>query len=117
MRVLAFEDMYDIEAMLVSSGIDVSNLTFQQRWNSDDALAHIESFNPDVLLLDHFMPPTSGYDVLKELLASGVSRPHVIVAMSSEPSKNRAMVELGADFGTIKFTVSELEVWSSHSSS
>ena len=117
MRVLAFEDMYDIETMLVSSGIVVSDLTFQQRWNSSDALAHIESFNPDVLLLDHFMPPTSGYDVLKELLASEVPRPHTIVAMSSEPSKNQAMLELGADYGMIKFTVTELDIWSNHSSS
>lgn len=117
MRVLAFEDIYDIEAMFDSSGVDVSDLTFLQRWNSNDALAHIESFNPDVLLLDHFMPPTSGYDVLRELLASKVPRPHVIVAMSSEPSKNRAMVELGADYGTIKFNVTELDIWSNYSSS
>lgn len=117
MRVLAFEDIYDMEAMFVSAGIDLSDVTFQQRWDSSDALEHIESFNPDVLLLDHFMPPFSGYVVLKKLLESTVTRPNIIVAMSSEHSRNQAMVELGANYGTIKFNVTELGFWPVHSSS
>ena len=111
MRVLAFEDHYDIEAMLTAAGIAVERLVIEQRWNSADALDHIRRFQPDVLLLDHYMPPQSGYQVLEALLASEVTRPKTIVAMSSATSKNDAMVALGADLGVVKFDLSTLDLW------
>jgi len=111
MRVLAFEDHYDIEAMLTAAGVDVEQLVIEQRWNSADALDHIRRFQPDVLLLDHYMPPQSGQQVLEALLASEVTRPKTIVAMSSATSKNDAMVALGADVGVVKFDLSTLDLW------
>ena len=111
MRVLAFEDHYDIQAMLTAAGIDVKRLVIEQRWNSTDALDHIHCFAPDVLLLDHYMPPQSGYQVLEALLTSEVPRPTTIVAMSSATSKNDAMVALGADVGIVKFDLSSLDFW------
>ena len=111
MRVLAFEDTYDIEAMLVAGGVDVETMTLQQRWNSNDALGHIRSFKPDVLLLDHFMQPMNGLEVLKRLLASATERPGTIIAMSSEPSMNEAMLHAGADDGVIKFGIATLSIW------
>ena len=111
MRVLAFEDHYDIQAMLAAGGVDVERLAIEQRWDSSDALAHIHRFAPDVLLLDHYMPPQSGYQVLEALLASEVPRPTTIVAMSSATSKNDAMVALGADVGIVKFDLSSLDFW------
>lgn len=111
MRVLAFEDTYDIEAMLVAGGVDIETMTLQQRWNSNDALEHIRSFKPDVLLLDHFMPPMNGLEVLKRLLASATERPATIIAMSSEPSMNEAMLQAGADDGVIKFDIATLLIW------
>ena len=113
MRVLAFEDHYDIEAMLVAGGIDVTGWTIEQRWNSSDALRHIETFAPDVLLLDHYMPPSTGHEVLIALLASSVRRPTTIAAISSDPSKNEAMRTLGADLATVKFDVHRLTCWPS----
>ena len=111
MRVLAFEDHYDIEAMLTAGGVDTDALVIEQRWNSTDALDHIRRFQPDVLLLDHYMPPQSGYQVLEALLGSEVTRPNTIVAMSSATSKNDAMVALGADVGIVKFDLSTLDLW------
>ena len=84
MRVLAFEDHYDIEAMLVAGGIKTGGWVIEQRWNSSDALEHVRRFQPDVLLLDHYMPPMTGYEVLERLLSANVSRPATIVAMSSD---------------------------------
>lgn len=109
--MLAFEDHYDIEAMLVAGGVNTDALTIEQRWNASDALDHIRRFAPDVLLLDHYMPPQSGYQVLEALLASEVTRPNTIVAMSSAASKNDAMVALGADVGVVKFDLSTLDIW------
>jgi CheY-like chemotaxis protein len=109
--VLAFEDHYDIEAMLVAGGVNTDELTLEQRWNSSDALKHIERFAPDVLLLDHYMPPMSGYDVLRALLASDIKRPSNIVAMSSDATRNEAMMRIGADVGVVKFDISTLDLW------
>lgn len=111
MRVLAFEDHYDIEAMLIACGVNTNGMVIAQRWNSEEALKHIQDFAPDVLLLDHFMPPKSGHEVLEALLNSEVPRPATIVAMSSAPSKNEAMVNTGADVGVVKFDLSTLKLW------
>ena len=40
MRVLAFEDHYDIEAMLAAGGVNTDALVIEQRWNSTDAVEH-----------------------------------------------------------------------------
>ena len=110
-RVLAFEDHYDIEAMLTAGGVDTDALVIEQRWNSTDALDHIRRFQPNVLLLDHYMPPQNGHRVLSDLLASDLPRPTVVVAMSSDSGKNDAMVRLGADIGVIKFDLAGLALW------
>ena len=111
MRVLAFEDHYDIEAMLVAGGVNTEGWVIEQRWNSSDALQHIEAFAPDVLLLDHYMPPQNGHQVLSALLSSDVPRPSTVVAMSSDSGKNDAMVALGADVGIVKFDLASLDLW------
>ena len=111
MKILAFEDSVDIEALLVSGGIDLSSHEFRQYWDSQDYLERISEFAPDLLMLDHYMPPTRGLDVLKELLASDVKRPETIVAMSSASMANNAMLNAGADVGIVKFDISKLKIW------
>ena len=34
MKVLAFEDSVDIEALLISGGVNLSDIEFKQYWNS-----------------------------------------------------------------------------------
>ena len=114
MRVLAFEDGYDIEALLTAGGVNTATLTLEQRWNSLDELAHIAAFAPDVMLLDHFMPPHTGRAVLDALLTSDTPRPATVIAMSSEASMNDAMVRAGADLGVVKFDLAALAVWDGH---
>ena len=63
MKVLAFEDSVDIEALLISGGIDLSAIEFKQFWDSQNYLERISKFSPDILMLDHYMPPTRGLDL------------------------------------------------------
>ena len=111
MKVLAFEDSVDIEALLISGGVEISNLEFKQYWDSQNYLERISEFAPDILMLDHYMPPTRGLDVLKGLLTSEVNRPKTIVAMSSASMANNAMLKAGADIGIVKFDISKLKIW------
>ena len=111
MKVLAFEDSVDIEALLISGGIDLSAIEFKQFWDSQNYLERISKFSPDILMLDHYMPPTRGLDLLKNLLSSDVSRPPTIIAMSSASMANNAMLNAGADIGIVKFSVPELDIW------
>jgi len=115
MKVLAFEDGYDIEALLVSGSVDMTKIDFLQHWNSKDFLDVIKQFSPEVLLLDHFMPPTKGYDLLVALndavKQKEILRPNKIVAMSSEQRANDKMLSIGADEGIIKFDLASLEFW------
>jgi CheY-like chemotaxis protein len=53
----------------------------------------------------------NGLEVLKQLLASATERPGTIIAMSSEPSMNEAMLQAGADDGVIKFDIATLSIW------
>ncbi|MBT61438.1 MAG: hypothetical protein CMA63_07815 [Euryarchaeota archaeon] len=115
MRVLAFEDSYDIEAMLESAGIDCQQMIFKQQWNTSDFLSHIAEFKPDVLLLDFYMPPANGLEVLSSLLEAvedeRLERPATIVAMSSEASANQRLITRGADTSVIKFEIGSLSIW------
>ena len=115
MKVLAFEDGYDIEAMLISGSIDMTNIEFVQYWTSTDFLEKIKQFSPDVLLLDHFMPPTRGYDVLVALndavKRGEIKRPSKVIAMSSDQRANIKMLSTGADEGIIKFDLATLSIW------
>ncbi|HIK79133.1 MAG TPA: hypothetical protein EYG04_07040 [Candidatus Poseidoniales archaeon] len=116
MRVLAFEDSFDIEAMLSSGGVNLEHINLLQKWTTDDALEIISDFSPDILLFDYFIPPYTGLEVLKSLnlavKAGRVLRPQFIVAMSSEAGANQQMSQIGADFAIIKFNLATLSLWS-----
>ena len=111
MKILAFEDSVDIEALLISGEVDLTRHEFKQYWDSQNYLDRISEFAPDILMLDHYMPPTRGLEVLKGLLASEVKRPKTIVAMSSASMANNAMLNAGADVGIVKFDISKLKIW------
>jgi len=115
MKVLAFEDSVDIEALLVSGGVNMTNVELKQYWDSQDCLERISKYSPDILLLDHYMPPIKGLDVLRKLLASEIDRPSKIIAMSSASMANNAMLKIGADIGIVKFELATLDVWITHS--
>lgn len=115
MRVLAFEDTYDLTAMLDAAGCNLSGVELVQRWNSKEPLKHIMEFKPDVVMLDYFMPPYTGLEVLQMLNMAThnkeLSRPNLIIGISSETEANKALAKEGADACIIKFDIHTLELW------
>ena len=115
MRVLVFEDSYDIEKILVEGGIDLGDWEFLQYWNTMDCFDRVVKFKPDLLLLDHYIPPIKGLEVLRgllELVAAGqIQRPRMILGISSSSAANEAMEYAGADGSIGKFQLANHEVW------
>ena len=115
MRVLAFEDTYDLEAMLTSAKINLDEIVFLQRWNSSKPLEAVMQFKPDVLLLDFFMPPFNGAQVLAKVIKAAeqgsLSRPKHIIGISSEAKANALLEREGADRSVIKFDLHTLSIW------
>ena len=115
MKVLAFEDSFDIEALLISASVDMSSIEFKQLWNTENWLQEINQFMPEVLLLDHFIPPTKGLEVLQmlnlEAHHSRAQRPEQIIAMSSSSMANQRMLQFGADIGIVKMDLATLDIW------
>ena len=115
MRVLAFEDGWDSAELLERDGVDVSALEIMQHWDSQVFLERIRDFVPDVLLLDHFIPPTKGLEVLRQLNAAvsagEAERPELVVGMSSASMANTRMLNEGADHGILKYSLATLDFW------
>ena len=115
MRVLAFEDSYDIEKILIEGGVDLSDWELLQYWNTMDCFDRVEEFKPDLLLLDHYIPPIKGLEVLRGLLelvaANQIQRPRMILGISSSSAANEAMEYAGADGSIGKFQLANHEVW------
>ena len=88
---------------------------FEQRWTSESPVEAIAAFQPDVLLLDHFMPPYNGLHVLRllnEAVKAGVvQRPRFVLGVSSVQSCNDAMIGLGADAGFVKWDAHRWSGW------
>ena len=115
MRVLVFEDSYDIEKILLEGGVDLIDWEILQYWNTMDCFERIENFQPDLLLLDHYIPPVKGLEVLRSLLelvaADQIQRPKLILGISSSSAANEAMESAGADGSIGKFQLAKHEVW------
>ncbi len=115
MRILAFEDSYDIEKILIEGGVDLSDWELLQYWNTMDCFDRVEEFKPDLLLLDHYIPPIKGLEVLRGLLelvaADQIQRPRMILGISSSSAANEAMEYAGADGSIGKFQLANHEVW------
>jgi CheY-like chemotaxis protein len=114
MKVLAFEDSFDIEALLISGGVDITKLELHQFRESSDHLARIADFEPEILMLDHFMPPYTGLQVLQNLVQAvekGAKRPTKIIAISSASMANERMRQCGADLVIRKDLLATLDLW------
>jgi DNA-binding response OmpR family regulator len=62
-----------------------------------DALARLDVYKPDIILLDLMLPDISGFDVCRELRRGGSGVPIVILSARSEEIDVVVGLEIGAD--------------------
>lgn len=96
MRVLLIDDhtlvRQGLVQLLQSRGIDVVASVGNGRDGIDAAL----SLLPDIILLDVKMPGMNGTETLRELRASGITTPVLMLTMSREESDLQAALRNGA---------------------
>ena len=117
MRILVFEDTYDILEMLSNFKIDLEGIEIKQYWDTKNHIIRIKEYNPDVLLLDYYINPITGLQVLQELnLAvskNQIERPLKVIGISSSSTANSKFLQFGADDSIFKFELNKLEIWNS----
>ena len=96
-RVLAFEDSYSIKDMLADAKVRYGH--FEQRWDSEACIDAIKEFGRvDVLMLDFYLPPLTGLQVLMKLneaVEAGVTGTEgeegvvVVVVVAEEEEKDQ----------------------------
>ncbi len=109
-RILVVDDNEPNRDLLEAhlSGID-AQLEFAI--DGEDALAKVESFKPDLILLDIMMPKLSGFEVCKQLKGSAATRNIMILMVTAlnELGDIERAVEAGTnDFLSKPFTRVEL---------
>ena len=96
MRVLLIDDhalvRKGIEELLQSRGVQVVASVS----SGEEGIRRARELSPDIVLLDVKMPGMNGIDTLKQLRASGVKAPVVMLTMSREDTDLNAALRGGA---------------------
>jgi len=85
-----------LEAYLSDSGFEV-----QTAADGEAALARVQSWQPDLILLDIMMPKLSGFEVCKRLRADPRTRPTAVLMITALDQASD--VERAVDIGTDDF--------------
>ncbi|MEY2469196.1 MAG: two-component system, OmpR family, response regulator [Actinomycetota bacterium] len=107
-RVLVVDDEENITFLLDSAlrhfGFDVRVAS-----NGRDAIAAVESFNPDVLLLDVMLPDLDGFEIVRRLRLDGAKVPVLfLTARDATEDKVRGLTLGGDDYVTKPFSLEEV---------
>ncbi|HZZ77608.1 MAG TPA: response regulator [Gemmataceae bacterium] len=109
-KILIAEDNPE-GAELLEAYLDGAGYDLQIAVDGDDTLRKVESFKPDLILLDVMMPKISGFEVCKRLKADARTQGiiiHMITALDQHHDIDRA-VEAGTnDFLTKPINKAEL---------
>jgi DNA-binding response OmpR family regulator len=97
-RILAVEDEQDIAHILDLSLRQVGKFDVQLYSNGQDAIAHADQFQPQLLLLDFMLPGMDGLTLMGELRAvAGLEDvPVIFLTAKSQPSEVESYLAAGA---------------------
>jgi DNA-binding response OmpR family regulator len=107
-RLLVVEDDASISQVL-KDNLVYEGFEVECAISGDQALDKVQTFIPDLILLDLMLPGQSGFDVC-EALSNGPQRPAIIVLTARRDDKDKVRaLNLGADdYVTKPFTLDEL---------
>jgi DNA-binding response OmpR family regulator len=100
-KVLVIDD----EAMIrktVRIACEKEGYAVQEAESGADALARLDSFRPDIVLLDLMLPDISGFDVCRDIRRAGSRVPILILSAKTEEIDVVVGLEIGADDYIIK---------------
>lgn len=94
-KILITEDEEPI-SQLLSYTLNKEGFVTQVAKNGQECLSYLDSFKPDLMILDLMLPDMSGFDICKEVAAKYFLPTIIITAKSDSVDKILGM-ELGAD--------------------
>jgi len=100
-KVLVIDD----EAMIrktVRLACEKEGYAVQEAENGAEALAKVDSFRPDIILLDLMLPDISGFDVCRDIRRAGTKVPILILSAKTEEIDVVVGLEIGADDYIVK---------------
>lgn len=95
-RVLYAEDDPDIQLVAKLALETVGRLQVQLCASGVEVLAAVQSFAPDLILLDVMMPVMDGPMALQQLREHGITQPVVFMTAKAQPSEIKEFLRLGA---------------------
>ncbi len=107
-RVLVVDDEENITFLLDSA---LRHFGFEVRVESNgrDAIAAVEAFNPDVVLLDVMLPDLDGFEIVRRLRLEGAKVPVLfLTARDATEDKVRGLTLGGDDYVTKPFSLEEV---------
>lgn len=108
-RILVFDDDCDLleicQMILEQAGFAVSTST-----NCTQLIEDIETFNADLIIMDHRLPGISGVEAIKKIKQTDTLKHIPIILYSGDNSLDELASEAGADYYMAKpFDIAELE--------
>ena len=100
-KVLVIDDEASIRKT-VRLACEKEGYLVQEAENGSDALARVEAFKPDIILLDLMLPDISGFDVCRDIRRAGSRVPILILSAKTEEIDVVVGLEIGADDYIIK---------------
>lgn len=107
-RVLVVDDEENL-SFLISSALRLAGFETRTAPNGESALAEVERFAPDVIVLDVALPDIDGFEVLTRLRNRGNNTPILFVTARHDTSDRvRGLTIGGDDYVTKPFALEEL---------
>jgi two-component system alkaline phosphatase synthesis response regulator PhoP len=107
-KILIIEDEESLRNTL-KLNLELENYTVATCSNGKAAIESINSFRPDLILLDIMMPTMSGIDVYKEARSKGIDTPIIFLTAKNNVHDKIEGLKLGADdYITKPFDLEEL---------
>jgi two-component system OmpR family response regulator len=107
-RILIVDDEASI-VDAVATALRYEGFTVEEARNGRDALAAVERFEPNLLILDWRLPDIEGIDICRRLRARGLETPILfLTATDGIEDKAEALSAGGNDYVTKPFSLDEI---------